>query len=206
MSSNPAIGTRMDRRAFLTASVTGLGSLLVAPVAAAQQQAQPPTTSGPMSAEAYVPVSRVPRPGATPRVTVEQRDELERHLKCQCGCPMDIYLCRTTDFACPLSPRVHADVEALIAGGYSVDEIRDAFVAAYGERVLTAPKAEGFNLLAWVAPFAAIGTFGIFAGWLIHRWRSEPLVADGEPRIPQSLGTPDEMARLEAAVRNDGDR
>ena len=45
---------------------------------------------------------------------MKQRDELEKHLKCQCGCPMDIYLCRTTDFSCPVSPKVHADIEALI--------------------------------------------------------------------------------------------
>jgi len=168
------------------------------------QSPQPGATmSGPMRAEAYLPVVRAPRPGATAVVSIERRDDLEKHLKCQCGCPMDIYLCRTTDFNCPVSPRVHADIEALIAGGYTEDEIREAFVATYGERVLTAPTAKGFNLLAYVAPFAAIGTFGVFAGWLILRWRREPPLAETSSRIPQSAGTPDEMARLEAAVRND---
>ena len=192
-----------DRRTFLTTATAGIASLLAAPLLGAQGQQAPQTMSGPMSAEAYIPVTRPPRPGATPQVSIEQRDALEQHLKCQCGCPLDIYICRTTDFACPVSPKVHADVEALIAGGYSVDEIREAFVATYGERVLTAPKAEGFNLLAYVAPFAAIGTFGAFAAWLIYRWRNEAPVADPSPRIPQSAGTPDEMAKLEAAVRND---
>ncbi len=191
-----------DRRAFLAVAGAGVGALLSGRRLGAQQ-GEPATMSGPMRAEAYLPVVRTARPNATVRVTTERRDELEKHLKCQCGCPMDIYLCRTTDFKCPVSPRVHADIEALIAGGYSEDEIREAFVATYGERVLTAPKAQGFNLLAYVAPFAAIGTFAVFAGWLIHRWRNEPLVADSGPRIPQSAGTPDEMARLEAAVRNE---
>jgi cytochrome c-type biogenesis protein CcmH/NrfF len=99
---------------------------------------------------------------------------------------------------------VHADVEALIAGGYSEAEIRDAFVAVYGERVLTAPKPEGFNLLAYVAPFAAITAFGAFAAWLIHRWRAEPpLEPTGEPRIAQAAGSKEELARLEEAVRRE---
>ena len=192
-----------ERRAFLAAAGAGLAALVTAPVVGAQQQGETGETSGPMSAAAYIPVVRPPRPGATPQVSIERRDELEKHLKCQCGCPLDIYICRTTDFKCPLSPKVHADIEALIAGGYTEDEIRDAFVATYGERVLTAPKAQGFNLLAYVAPFAAIGTFGAFAGWLIYRWRNEAPPADVSPRIPQSAGTPEELSRLEAAVRND---
>ena len=191
-----------ERREFLAWMATGVGAFVTSRATGAQEP-QPATMSGPMRAEAYLPVVRAPRPGAVARVTVEQRDDLERHLKCQCGCPMDIYLCRTTDFKCPVSPRVHADIEALIAGGYSDDEIREAFVATYGERVLTAPKAQGFNLLAYVAPFAAIGTFGAFAAWLIYRWRHDAPVADASPRIPPAAGTPDEMAKLEAAVRND---
>jgi cytochrome c-type biogenesis protein CcmH len=160
--------------------------------------------SGPMRGEAYIQVSLPARAGASPKLSLEQRDDLEKHLKCQCGCPLDIYTCRTTDFACPVSPRVHADIQTLIANGYTESEIRDAFVGAYGERVLTAPKPQGFNLLAYVAPFAAITVFGAFAAWIIHRWRREPAVdLDAAVRIPQAAGTADELARLEAAVRND---
>src|SRR5687767_15769219 len=30
--------------------------------------------------------------------------ELEQKLKCTCGCNLDIYVCRTTDFTCQYSP------------------------------------------------------------------------------------------------------
>ena len=202
--ATPAAGVSRSRRAFLIeAGVGTLGLIGVRRVAA--QGAQPPQTmSGPMREEAYQRVALPPRPAARPQVTIARRDELEKHLKCQCGCPLDIYTCRTTDFRCPVSPRVHADVEALIAGGYTEAEIRDAFVAVYGERVLTAPKPQGFNLLAYVAPFAAITMFGAFAAWVIHRWRKDPpMEPDAGARIPQSAGTADELARLEAQVRND---
>jgi cytochrome c-type biogenesis protein CcmH len=191
-----------SRREFLAATGGGLVAMIATRRAVAQR-APAQTMSGPMSAEAYVAVARPPRAGASPQLSIEQRDSLERHLKCQCGCPLDIYTCRTTDFACPVSPKVHADVEALIAGGYSEAEIRDAFVAAYGERVLTAPKPQGFNLLAYVAPFVALGVGAGLAAWLIRQWRRPVPVSPGEVHIPQVAGTAEEMARLDAAVRDD---
>jgi cytochrome c-type biogenesis protein CcmH len=194
----------VSRRRFLVDAGVGALGVLTATTLHAQGAQPAQTMSGPMRGDAYIPVSLPVRTGAAPTVSLERRDDLEKHLKCQCGCPLDIYTCRTTDFACPVSPRVHADIQTLIASGYSEAEIRDAFVAAYGERVLTAPKPQGFNLLAYVAPFAAIATFGAFAAWIIHRWRREPDVDIGAAtRIPQAAGTADELARLEAAVRND---
>ena len=202
MRRSPA--TNPDRRAFFAYAGASLAALVAAGRAAAQGAQPPQSMSGPMRAEAYLPVALPARAGATAQVTSARRDELEKHLKCQCGCPLDIYTCRTTDFACPVSPKVHADVETLIAGGYSEAEIRDAFVAVYGERVLTAPKPQGFNLLAYVAPFAAITVFGAFAAWLIRRWRAEPpLDSLADPRIPQAPGSADELARLDEAVRRD---
>ena len=34
-----------------------------------------------------------------------KRDELEHQIHCQCGCNLDVYTCRTTDFSCEVSPR-----------------------------------------------------------------------------------------------------
>ena len=194
----------IDRRGFLGRALLAIATPAVARAAEGQAAQPAQTMSGPMRGEAYRPVTLPPRVNATPQVSVERRDDLEKHLKCQCGCPLDIYTCRTTDFACPVSPRVHADIQTLIAGGYTATEIRDAFIAVYGDRVLTAPKPQGFNLLAYVTPFAAITVFGAFAAWVIHRWRREPVPDDEvHARIPQSPGTPEEIARIEAAVRND---
>ena len=40
----------------------------------------------------------------------------------------------------------------LVAAGKSDSEIREYFVARYGEWVLMTPTTEGFNLTVWVAP------------------------------------------------------
>ena len=48
---------------------------------------------------------------------------------CPCPCTLDVYTCRTTDFSCTISPAVHRDINALVAGGYSADEIMAALIA-----------------------------------------------------------------------------
>src|SRR5439155_9368740 len=75
---------------------------------------------------------------------------LEHRLKCNCGCNLDIYTCRTTDFTCTYSPALHREVLALRRAGKSPDEVVAAFVAKYGEQILMAPKPEGFNLAGYL--------------------------------------------------------
>ena len=89
-------------------------------------------------------------------MTPMQRDALEHQIRCQCGCTLDVYTCRTTDFSCQVSPAMHRDIMALVEGGYSAQEILDAFVDTYGERALMAPKKEGFNWAGYLVPFGAL--------------------------------------------------
>src|SRR5215208_1125932 len=97
--------------------------------------------------EVYRPVALPVKAGATASMTELQRDDLEHQLHCQCGCNLDVFTCRTTDFACSVSPAMHADVMGLVSGGYGAQEILAVFKAIYGERVLMAPGKTGFNLL-----------------------------------------------------------
>ena len=111
------------------------------------------TMSGPMDTDAYHSVVRAPKPDARPSMSIAERDALEHDLHCQCGCTLNVFTCRTTDFTCSVSPAMHHDVMQLVAGGYSRPEIMSAFRAAYGDRVLMAPVVEGFNRTAYVTPF-----------------------------------------------------
>lgn len=89
--------------------------------------------------------------------------ELERKLKCTCGCNLDIYVCRTTDFTCQYSPALHKEVLDLRGAGKNPEEIVAAFVAKHGEQILMAPPPEGFNLAGYLVPGAAV----LVAGALI---------------------------------------
>lgn len=222
----------VTRRQFLVALGAGAATTLatgtlLSPLAAeplgaqdgAQPGAQPGAPGVDMSGSGYRPVALPPKPNAKPLLEKEQMEALERQLGCACPCTLDVFTCRTTDFSCGISPQMHRDVLRLIEGGYSGDEIIQAFERTYGEAVLMAPKREGFNLAGYWMPFAALGTGAVVVFGLIRRWgaraaetraaldrsRAAGVAANG--RAPHGVhATADEMARLEAAIRNEDDR
>ena len=61
----------------------------------------------------------IPRAAGRPRAPTElgrQRrriQAIEQRLACTCGCTLDIFTCRTTDFTCTYSPELHREVVAL---------------------------------------------------------------------------------------------
>ena len=65
---------------------------------------------------------------------------------------------------------MRAFVQERIAAGDTKSEIKDKLVAEFGESVLAAPPSEGFNLLAWVLPFAALGVGVVLVGLVAWRW------------------------------------
>jgi cytochrome c-type biogenesis protein CcmH len=205
----------------------GLGALLVlagrsAGAQAAAARDSTGTPNGPtdgssgsnlfaMNQGAARTVHRPPKPGARPHVSDAERDQVEKHLRCQCGCTLDVYTCRTTDFACEVSPAMHRDIIALIDGGYGPQEIIDAFVGSYGEKVLMAPTKSGFNLVGWGMPFGALIVGGGLLAVLLRRWRRRGEIDAatrsgyrGPARVPGVDATDSELARLDDAVRGDG--
>ena len=111
---------------------------------------------------------------------------IEHKLKCTCGCNLDIYTCRTTDFTCQYSPRLHGEVLDLRAAGKDPDEVIAAFVAKYGEQILMAPPPEGFNLAGYLVPGAAVLVAGgLLAAVLLRRSRAAAVPAPA-PAAPLS--------------------
>jgi cytochrome c-type biogenesis protein CcmH len=186
------------RREFLVT----LGGALVAAVvrpARAQQGAELPGAT--MEGDGYIPVRRLPRPAAARRLPPLERDAVERMLSCPCPCTLDVFTCRTS-MPCGFSPRLHADVDQLANGGYTADEILAAFEQAYGEKILMAPHKRGFNWVGWLAPFAAVGGGAFAASALIRRWGHR--AAEHRTASPVPIeASDDELAQLEAAVRDD---
>jgi cytochrome c-type biogenesis protein CcmH len=203
-----------SRREFLTRVATGSAALALGggtTSAAAQQRGamhdssivRDTTNLFAMDQSAAKAVRLPPKPNAKPLLTNAERDELEHKIRCQCGCTLDVFTCRTTDFSCQVSPAMHADVLALVQGGYSAQEIIDGFVSTYGERVLMAPKKSGFNLLAWFTPGVAVIVAGTLIAVWLRRWKNEPPPVAAASTFTTVDATPDELARLDAAVRGD---
>ena len=206
----------MRRREFFgRALATGGGLLLSAGTLGAQQgesggagaeQSSGSSNLFPMDQGAARRVVRPPKTGARASLSNDDRDGVERQIRCQCGCTLDVYVCRTTDFSCQVSPAMHRDVIALVEGGYSGQEIIDAFVDTYGEVALMAPTKEGFNWAGYLVPFGALAAGGAALVTFLRRMQQRAAARPQPARAPNaeaSLGSADELARLDAAVRRD---
>ena len=206
----------MNRRSFVAQLVGGAGAVAAgARMALAQQPDAKPVVHDSMTMmrsnlfamdqSAARNIVLPPKPNARPSMTPDARNALEHQLRCQCGCTLDVYTCRTTDFSCQVSPAMHRDVMALVAGGYSAPEIIDAFVDSYGERVLMAPKKEGFNWAGYLVPFGALAA-GAAAVLVVLRGMQRggtPAEVPMDGVVVPPLGTADEMAKLNDAIRKD---
>jgi cytochrome c-type biogenesis protein CcmH len=203
----------MHRRDFLARAVLAGATIVGADSLHAQQQTAAPQAPASgntsnlfdMNQDAAKTVRRPAKVGATKSMNDEDRDALEREIRCQCGCTLDVYICRTTDFSCQVSPAMHRDIISLVEGGYDAKEIIDSFVTTYGEKVLMAPKREGFNLAGYLVPFAALGAGAIALTAVLRGMSRRPVVVGVVNPLPapDTSGTDDEMARLRAAIRKD---
>lgn len=57
-----------------------------------------------------------------------------------------------------------------LKAGKSPDEVRAYFVDKYGEWILLSPKAQGFNLVVYIIPLAAVVVGGIIVWRTVKRW------------------------------------
>lgn len=162
-----------------------------------------------MDGEFYKQVRLPAKANAQPTMTAEEISQFETKFACPCPCTLDVYTCRTTDFACGNSPAVHRDIQEMVKGGHSADEIMQAMVGVYGNNILMAPPKKGVNLIAWFLPFAALGTGAVLLNSMLHKWRKNseaatvPVTNDVASRLTDSGATPDELARLRAALRDE---
>lgn len=201
-------------------SALSLLALSVAASLAAQQPSRGPTAedsalSARLKASAGDSLGRLVAPEAAGRSAnvVTARDnsalikDLEHKIRCTCGCNLDVFTCRTTDFSCTYSPELHREVVALYQDGKTAQQIIDAFVAKYGEKVLMAPEPVGFNLWGYLLPGVAITLGAAILAVVIgrrERVRSVALAAapgsEGGGGAPPVAATPEELERLRAAL------
>ncbi|HET9066323.1 MAG TPA: cytochrome c-type biogenesis protein CcmH [Gemmatimonadales bacterium] len=125
----------------------------------------------------------------------------EKRLRCTCGCTLDVYTCRTTDFTCTYSPAMHTEIKALFADGKTPEQVIGVFVAREGEAILMAPPARGFNLAGYLVPglVMAAGLLGLVA-W-IGRRRGAVAAAEGTTPVMTTAAITEPDAGARAALR-----
>ncbi|MFN2377427.1 MAG: cytochrome c-type biogenesis protein CcmH [Candidatus Binatia bacterium] len=118
---------------------------------------------------------------------------VEEGLTCQCGCGLTVAACNHLE--CGFAIPVRKDIAESLARGETGEAILARYKAEYGEKVLSSPVPEGFNILAWIGPYIAIVVAGIVM-FTFFRRRASAEAPAAEPLPPVSAQDQDRAARL----------
>ncbi len=123
-------------------------------------------------------------------ISREYKQACER-LVCQCGCNEQLSVCAMQN--CSSATPMRAEIRRRLQNGESVDQIVESFVARMGPQVLSAPTMKGFDITAWIMPFAFLCLGAVVVGWIAVKMArpkaqaAEPIPAVIDPRIEKEL-------------------
>ncbi len=131
---------------------------------------------------ALVPTPRLTAQGANLPPVIQPRNaadsllesrttELARELRCPVCQGLSIQ-----DSPSELSQQMRALVKEQIVSGKSDEDVLAYFVSKYGEWILLAPKARGFNLVAYLLPPLLLVAGAVGVWMLVKSWTRQPQV------------------------------
>ncbi len=129
--------------------------------------------------------------------------QIESDLTCQCGCGLTVHSCNHLN--CSSAIPLRKEVTAQLALGQSREEVLAYFEKKYGEKILSAPTARGFNIAAWTVPFVVLGLGGLIVGVVLVRWRrssAQRALAGPAAGVPTTADDPELRKRLERALED----
>jgi len=99
-------------------------------------------------------------------------NNLGHRMMCTCGCNQILLECNHV--GCTVSDSMRAELTAALDKGDNDDLVLQSFVQKYGATVLAAPTKSGFNVVAWIMPFAVLGVATWTAVFFVRRWAGAP--------------------------------
>lgn len=109
-------------------------------------------------------------------------EQVATGLTCQCGCGLTVANCNMPTCSFSVPTRTH--IQEMIDQGKSQVEIISFFRHKFGEKVLSSPTTEGFNLLAWTTPFVALLVGAVLVVFTARRWHRAP-DSSSSPQEPE---------------------
>ena len=110
-------------------------------------------------------------------------NKLGHQLMCMCGCNQILLECNHV--GCAYSERMRGELTTALERGDNDSLILQSFVQKYGNTVLAAPTNNGFNIVAWIMPFAVFLLATAGAVWLVRLWKARPVA---QPVARPNLG------------------
>jgi len=128
---------------------------------------------------AFVAACAVLPRAATAGAVPTPRQQVEERLMCYCGCAdLTVRVC-----TCGTADAIRREIDARLENGETPDQVVAAYVSRHGAQIRSAPSKAGFELLAWITPFAAILLAGSALVIVVRRWgRRAPAGGTGDPR------------------------
>ncbi len=109
--------------------------------------------------------------------------EIRNALMCTCpDCTMVLFDCN-----CSTADNMVATIRGMLGTGMSRTDVIEAYVARYGEVILSAPTREGFNLVAWVFPFVMLGAGSVLVVAVLRLWTSKSRAGDDQQPRPKPM-------------------
>ncbi|MAF85181.1 MAG: hypothetical protein CL875_01640 [Dehalococcoidales bacterium] len=121
-------------------------------------------------------------------------------LVCQCGCMMVLSNC--SHAGCAVREAMTTLIAQKIDGGQSKEQIIQSFVAQYGEQVLASPPKRGFNLTAWILPFAAILGGGGVIYVALKKWVRRGRQSQPSAMVEAEAGNEEYQHQLEKELKD----
>lgn len=128
--------------------------------------------------------------------------EIEEALTCQCGCGLTVHSCN--HLGCSSGIPLKREAQTLVSEGLGREEILARFRDKYGEKILSAPTTQGFNLTAWIFPFVMLAAGTVIVVVAVRRWTNRAETANVAADSSAEL-TSGEHQRIEAALRRSED-
>jgi cytochrome c-type biogenesis protein CcmH/NrfF len=100
-------------------------------------------------------------------------NKLGHQMMCMCGCNQVLLECNHV--GCAYSERMRGELSTALERGDNDSLILQSFVQKYGNTVLSAPTNSGFNIVAWIMPFAVFGLASGLTVWLVRLWKARPV-------------------------------
>jgi cytochrome c-type biogenesis protein CcmH len=131
-------------------------------------------------------LAAVTQPAAQQRLSGQELEDATRAVAAHLRCPV----CQgesIQDSPAELAREMRAVVHDQLAAGRTPDEVKAYFVERYGEWILLAPPARGFNLVLYIMPFVGLLLGGAVLTVLARRWQRRTLARPAAAMAPAAV-------------------